>query len=81
MPSSVVVVLVVIKHRINTSKIQINNMTVSYDFFSFRSDTYQSTRAFDTPPTAFDNKIHVSEIYGISTYTELLIFQVKLIDR
>ena len=56
-------------------------MTVSHDSFPFRSDTYQSTRAFDTPPTAFDNKIHVSEIYGKSMYIETVAFQVKLIDR
>ncbi|CAF1618126.1 unnamed protein product [Adineta ricciae] len=35
------------------------------------NDTYQSTRAFDTPPTAFDNKIHVSEIYGKNADDEL----------
>jgi hypothetical protein len=65
--SSVIVVLVVIKHRINTSKIKLNQFFYYINFF-LNSENYREANVFDSSPTGYDNKNHVSEIYGIGMF-------------
>ncbi len=66
MPLPVVAVIVVIKDRLNTSKNKIYFYLISIYFYF--SENYQPTEVTDSSPKAYDNKIHVSEIYGNSRF-------------
>jgi len=77
-PSPVVAVIVVVKPRRNTSKSPNFPYYKLVFFFCLSSGDYGLTRGgsnsnypyngADNSPTSYDNKIHVSEIYGHSKF-------------
>ena len=65
MHSSVVAVFAVIEHRINIG-IEWDYDLCGVIYVGIFSDNTQSLDALNSSPKAYDNKIHVSEIYGNS---------------